>query len=138
MHTGQHYDANMSQSFFEQLGIPQPDINLESGSGTQAEQTANIMLRFEKDLAAYPSHLVLVVGDVTSTLACSVVAKKMLVKVAHVEAGIRSGDITMPEEINRMVTDAITDYFLLPRILQTKTCCGKVKRPLRSSLLAIP
>ncbi|HEY0610409.1 MAG TPA: UDP-N-acetylglucosamine 2-epimerase (non-hydrolyzing) [Chitinophaga sp.] len=111
VHTGQHYDVNMSQSFFEQLGIPQPDINLESGSGSQAEQTANIMLRFEKDLAAYPSHLVLVVGDVTSTLACSIVAKKMLVKVAHVEAGIRSGDITMPEEINRIVTDAITDYF---------------------------
>jgi len=111
VHTGQHYDANMSQSFFEQLGIPQPDVNLESGSGTQAEQTANIMLRFEKDLTAYPSQLVLVVGDVTSTLACSIVAKKMLVKVAHVEAGIRSGDITMPEEINRMVTDAITDYF---------------------------
>lgn len=111
VHTGQHYDANMSQSFFEQLGIPEPDVNLEAGSGTQAEQTANIMLRFEKDLAAHPSHLVLVVGDVTSTLACSIVAKKMLVKVAHVEAGIRSGDITMPEEINRMVTDAITDYF---------------------------
>jgi UDP-N-acetylglucosamine 2-epimerase len=111
VHTGQHYDANMSQSFFEQLGIPQPDVNLESGGGSQAEQTANIMLRFEKDLAAHPSQLVLVVGDVTSTLACSIVAKKMQVKVAHVEAGIRSGDISMPEEINRMVTDAITDYF---------------------------
>jgi UDP-N-acetylglucosamine 2-epimerase (non-hydrolysing) len=111
VHTGQHYDANMSQSFFEQLGIPQPHVNLESGSGTQAEQTANIMVRFEKDLLANPADLVLVVGDVTSTLACSIVARKMLVKVAHVEAGIRSGDMTMPEEINRMVTDAIADYF---------------------------
>jgi UDP-N-acetylglucosamine 2-epimerase (non-hydrolysing) len=111
VHTGQHYDANMSQSFFEQLGIPAPHANLEAGGGTQAEQTANIMVRFEKELTANPCDLVLVVGDVTSTLACSIVAKKMHVKVAHVEAGIRSGDITMPEEINRMVTDAITDYF---------------------------
>ena len=111
VHTGQHYDANMSQSFFEQLGIPEPHANLEAGGGTQAEQTANIMVRFEKELMAHPSSLVLVVGDVTSTLACSIVAKKMHVKVAHVEAGIRSGDITMPEEINRMVTDAIADYF---------------------------
>jgi UDP-N-acetylglucosamine 2-epimerase (non-hydrolysing) len=111
VHTGQHYDKNMSQSFFEQLGIPEPDANLESGGGSQAEQTANIMVRFEKDLVENPCDLLLVVGDVTSTLACSVVAKKMKVKVAHVEAGIRSGDITMPEEINRLVTDAITDYF---------------------------
>lgn len=111
VHTGQHYDKNMSQSFFEQLGIPEPHANLEAGGGTQAEQTANIMVRFEKELTEHRSDLVLVVGDVTSTLACSIVAKKLMVKVAHVEAGIRSGDITMPEEINRMVTDAITDYF---------------------------
>ncbi len=111
VHTGQHYDANMSQSFFEQLGIPQPHVNLEAGGGSQAEQTAGIMTRFEKELAANPAELVLVVGDVTSTLACSIVAKKMCTKVAHIEAGIRSGDVTMPEEINRMVTDAITDYF---------------------------
>lgn len=111
VHTGQHYDANMSQSFFEQLGIPQPHTNLEAGSGSQAEQTANIMVRFEKELLAHPSDLVLVVGDVTSTLACSIVARKMLIRVAHVEAGIRSGDMTMPEEINRMVTDAIANYF---------------------------
>ncbi|GAA0559847.1 non-hydrolyzing UDP-N-acetylglucosamine 2-epimerase [Chitinophaga japonensis] len=111
VHTGQHYDANMSQSFFEQLGIPQPHVNLEAGGGSQAEQTAGIMVKFEKDLAAHPCDLVLVVGDVTSTLACSIVAKKMKIKVAHVEAGIRSGDQHMPEEINRMVTDAITDYF---------------------------
>lgn len=111
VHTGQHYDKNMSESFFVQLGIPAPHVNLESGGGTQAEQTANIMVRFEKDLTENPADLLLVVGDVTSTLACSIVAKKMKIKVAHVEAGIRSGDITMPEEINRLVTDSITDYF---------------------------
>lgn len=111
VHTGQHYDKNMSQSFFEQLNIPEPHVNLEAGGGSQAEQTANIMVRFEKELTEHRPDLVLVVGDVTSTLACSIVAKKQMVKVAHVEAGIRSGDITMPEEINRMVTDAITDYF---------------------------
>jgi UDP-N-acetylglucosamine 2-epimerase (non-hydrolysing) len=111
VHTGQHYDKNMSESFFKQLGIPEPHVNLECGGGSQAEQTANIMLRFEKELFSNPADLVLVVGDVTSTMACSIVAKKMCVSVAHVEAGIRSGDMTMPEEINRIVTDSITDYF---------------------------
>ncbi|MBX3256976.1 MAG: UDP-N-acetylglucosamine 2-epimerase (non-hydrolyzing) [Chitinophagaceae bacterium] len=111
VHTGQHYDKNMSNSFFEELGIPEPDVNLECGGGTQAEQTANIMVKFEKDLMQNPVDLVLVVGDVTSTLACSIVAKKLNIRVAHVEAGIRSGDVAMPEEINRMVTDSITDYF---------------------------
>lgn len=111
VHTGQHYDKNMSGSFFEELGIPEPDVNLECGGGTQAEQTANIMIAFEKELMVHPADLVLVVGDVTSTMACSIVAKKLLVKVAHVEAGIRSFDLSMPEEINRMVTDSITDYF---------------------------
>jgi UDP-N-acetylglucosamine 2-epimerase (non-hydrolysing) len=111
VHTGQHFDRNMSGSFFEQLGIAEPDVNLESGGGTQAEQTANIMVRFEKELLAHPSDMVLVVGDVTSTMACSIVAKKLCIKVAHVEAGIRSGDMTMPEEINRIVTDSISDYF---------------------------
>lgn len=112
IHTGQHYDKKMSGDFFEQLGIPEPDINLESGSGTQAEQTAAIMTRYEKVLMENRPDLVLVVGDVTSTMACSIAAKKLNnIKVAHVEAGIRSGDLTMPEEINRMVTDAITDYF---------------------------
>lgn len=111
VHTGQHYDKNMSGSFFEELGIPEPDVNLDCGGGTQAEQTANIMVQFEKDLIAYPADLVVVVGDVTSTMACSIVAKKLCIKVAHVEAGIRSFDLTMPEEINRMVTDSITDYF---------------------------
>jgi UDP-N-acetylglucosamine 2-epimerase (non-hydrolysing) len=111
VHTGQHYDAKMSETFFEELNIPHPDDNLECGGGTQAEQTAAIMVAFEKELVDNPTDLVLVVGDVTSTMACSIVAKKLNTKVAHVEAGIRSFDLTMPEEINRMVTDSITDYF---------------------------
>ena len=111
IHTGQHYDKNMSDNFFTQLGIPEPDINLEVGSGTQAEQTANIMIRYEKLLLDKSSDICLVVGDVTSTMACSIVAKKLGIKVVHVEAGIRSFDLTMPEEINRMVTDSISDYF---------------------------
>lgn len=111
VHTGQHYDAKMSQQFFDELNIPKPDVNLESGSGTQAEQTGRIMLRYEDLLMDAPAHCCLVVGDVTSTLACSITAKKMNLQVAHVEAGIRSRDLTMPEEINRMVTDSITDYF---------------------------
>jgi UDP-N-acetylglucosamine 2-epimerase (non-hydrolysing) len=111
VHTGQHYDKNLSDTFFEELNIPQPDANLEVKSGTQAEQTAAIMIAFEKELIQNPCDLVLVVGDVNSTMACAIVAKKCNVKVAHVEAGIRSGDITMPEEINRIVTDSITDYF---------------------------
>ncbi len=111
VHTGQHYDKNMSGSFFEQLQIPEPHVNLECSGGSQAEQTANIMLQFEKELLANPTDLVLVVGDVTSTMACTIVAQKLQTKVAHVEAGIRSGDWTMPEEINRMVTDSITNYF---------------------------
>ncbi len=111
VHTGQHYDPKLSDTFFEQLGIPKPHVNLEVGSGTQAEQTAGIMLGFEKELMAHPSDLVIVVGDVTSTMACSITAKKLNIKVAHIEAGIRSFDMTMPEEINRMVTDSITDLF---------------------------
>ena len=111
VHTGQHYDEKMSGDFFRQLGIPAPDVNLEVGSGTQAEQTGTIMTRYEKLLLEQKPALCLVVGDVTSTMACSIAAQKLCVKVAHVEAGIRSGDWTMPEEINRMVTDAITNYF---------------------------
>lgn len=111
VHTGQHYDKKMSGSFFEQLGIPEPDANLEAGGGTQSEQTANIMVRFEKELLQNPADVVLVVGDVTSTMACSITAKKLNVQVVHVEAGIRSGDVSMPEEINRMVTDSISDHF---------------------------
>lgn len=110
VHTGQHYDKNMSDTFFEELGIPQPDVNLGCGGGTQAEQTAHIMVAFEQYLMANPCDLVLVVGDVTSTMACSIVAKKLNTKVVHVEAGIRSWDLTMPEEINRMVTDSLADY----------------------------
>lgn len=111
VHTGQHYDKKMSGDFFDQLDIPEPHANLESGSGTQAEQTAAIMIRFEKELIENPTDLVLVVGDVTSTMACAITAQKQHVKVAHVEAGIRSGDWSMPEEINRLVTDSITNYF---------------------------
>src|SRR5690554_2458223 len=111
VHTGQHYDKKMSGDFFEQLEIPEPHVNLEAGGGSQAEQTAAIMIGFEKELEANPTDLVLVVGDVTSTMACAITAQKAHTKVAHVEAGIRSGDWTMPEEINRLVTDAITDYF---------------------------
>ena len=111
VHTGQHYDKNLSDTFFEELNIPFPDVNLEVKSGTQAEQTAAIMIGFEQDLKNNPTDLVMVVGDVTSTMACTIVAKKEGIKVAHVEAGIRSGDMRMPEEINRMVTDSLTDYF---------------------------
>ncbi len=111
VHTGQHYDEKMSDTFFHQLNIPKPNVNLNCGGGSQAEQTASIMVAFEKELISNPTDLVLVVGDVTSTMACAIVAKKLNTKVAHVEAGIRSFDLTMPEEINRMVTDSITDYF---------------------------
>ena len=111
VHTGQHYDKNMSGSFFEQLEIPEPHVNLECSGGTQAEQTAAIMVSFEKELMANPADLVLVVGDVTSTMACALVAQKLHTKVAHVEGGIRSDDWSMPEEINRLVTDSITNYF---------------------------
>lgn len=111
VHTGQHYDKNMSDTFFEELNIPMPDANLGCGGGTQAEQTAAIMIAFEKELTAHPTDLVLVVGDVTSTMACSIVAKKLNTRVTHVEAGIRSWDLTMPEEINRMVTDCLADFY---------------------------
>ncbi|MEZ5960564.1 MAG: UDP-N-acetylglucosamine 2-epimerase (non-hydrolyzing) [Hyphomonadaceae bacterium] len=111
VHTGQHYDAAMSGDFFTQLGIPEPHLNLEVGSASQAEQTAAIMVRYERLLLEGRSQLCLVVGDVTSTMACAIAAQKLCVPVAHVEAGIRSGDWTMPEEINRMVTDAITNWF---------------------------
>ena len=111
VHTGQHYDNNLSGTFFKELNIPLPDSNLNVKSGTQAEQTAAIMIGFEKELKQNPCNLVMVVGDVTSTMACTIVAKKANIKVAHVEAGIRSGDMRMPEEINRIVTDSLTDYF---------------------------
>lgn len=120
VHTGQHYDKNMSDTFFEELNIPTPNVNLGIGGGTQAEQTAGIMVAFEKELLANPTDLVIVVGDVTSTMACSIVAKKLNTKVAHIEAGIRSWDLTMPEEINRMVTDSIADmYFTTSEVANT-------------------
>lgn len=111
IHTGQHFDRGMSGDFFDQLGIPEPDGNLGAGGGTQAAQTASIMIGFEKELLENRPAVVVVVGDVTSTMACSITAKKLCVPVAHVEAGIRSGDMTMPEEINRIVTDSICDLF---------------------------
>ena len=109
VHTGQHYDRKMSRDFFGQLGIPDPDANLEVGSASHAEQTAAIMVAFEKVLLEHRPDLVVVVGDVNSTIACALVASKLGVRVAHVEAGLRSFDRTMPEEINRVLTDAIAD-----------------------------
>lgn len=111
IHTGQHYDRAMSGEFFEQLGLPEPDLNLGVGSGTQAEQTGGIMIGYERALLDRRSDLCLVVGDVTSTMACAIAARKLGVPVAHVEGGLRSGDWSMPEEINRVVTDAITNWF---------------------------
>lgn len=116
VHTGQHYDKKLSDTFFEELNIPFPDVNLNVKSGTQAEQTASIMIGFEDELQNNPCDLVIVVGDVTSTMACTIVAKKAGIKVAHVEAGIRSGDMKMPEEINRIVTDSLTDYYFTTSI----------------------
>jgi UDP-N-acetylglucosamine 2-epimerase (non-hydrolysing) len=114
VHTGQHYDAKMSDVFFRELGIPQPDVNLEVGSGTHAVQTAQVMLKFEPVCADYHPDWVVVVGDVNSTVACTLVAAKHGVKVAHVEAGLRSFDRSMPEEINRIVTDSLADLLLTP------------------------
>ena len=113
VHTGQHYDKKMSGDFFEQLNIPEPDANLSAGGGTQAKQTGAIMIRFEEYLMKYPTDLVLVVGDVTSTMACAITAQKLHIKVAHVEAGIRSNDWSMPEEINRIIVDELSDYFFV-------------------------
>ena len=113
IHTGQHYDREMNEVIFEDLGIPTPEVFMGAGGGSHAEQTAKIMLGFEQLCTTERPDAVLVVGDVNSTLACSIVAKKMHIPVAHVEAGLRSGDMTMPEEINRMVTDAITDWFFV-------------------------
>jgi UDP-N-acetylglucosamine 2-epimerase (non-hydrolysing) len=111
VHTGQHYDTSMSDDFFKQLGIPKPHVNFGASTGTQSEQTGKIMIEYERLLSRQRSHLCLVVGDVNSTMACAIVARKGCIPVAHVEAGIRSGDWTMPEEINRILTDSITTYF---------------------------
>jgi UDP-N-acetylglucosamine 2-epimerase (non-hydrolysing) len=114
VHSGQHYDRNMSDVFFEDLGIRAPDVNLGVGSGTQAEQTASVMVEFEKVLIAHPADVLVVVGDVNSTVACGLVAAKLGVRVAHVEAGLRSRDWDMPEEINRVVTDRLSDFLFAP------------------------
>lgn len=114
VHTGQHYDRKMSDVFFNELGIPVPDVNLEVGSGSHAVQTANVMLRFEPVCEAEKPDWLVVVGDVNSTMACTLVASKLGIKVAHVEAGLRSFDRTMPEEVNRLVTDALADLLLTP------------------------
>jgi UDP-N-acetylglucosamine 2-epimerase (non-hydrolysing) len=113
IHTGQHYDYEMSKVFFEELDIPEPDYFLGAGSGTHAEQTAKVMVEFEKVCLGERPDVVVVVGDVNSTLACSVTAKKLGISIAHVEAGLRSGDMSMPEEINRIVTDSIADYLFV-------------------------
>lgn len=114
VHTGQHYDVRMSEAFFKALGIPDPDINLEIGSGSHAEQVGNTMIAFEKVLLQEKPDWVVVVGDVNATLSCSVAAKKLNIKVCHIEAGLRSGDMGMPEEINRLVTDRLSDLLLTP------------------------
>ena len=113
IHTGQHYDREMNDVFFEELGIPEPDIFMAAGGGTHSQQTGKIMVAFEEFCQVDRPDAVVVVGDVNSTLACSIVAKKLNIPVAHVEAGLRSGDMTMPEEINRMVTDSISDLFFV-------------------------
>jgi len=114
VHTGQHYDDRMSQAFFEELSIPEADINLGVGSGTHAEQVGQTMIAFEQVLKSENPDWVVVVGDVNATLACSVTAKKECIKCCHIEAGLRSGDLTMPEEINRLVTDRLSDLLLAP------------------------
>lgn len=120
VHTGQHYDDRMSQNFFEQLNIPHADINLGVGSGTHAEQVGQTMIEFEKVLKQHRPDWVVVVGDVNATLACSVTAKKEWIKCCHIEAGLRSGDITMPEEVNRLVTDRLSDLLLTPDTLSSE------------------
>src|SRR4030042_3446616 len=120
VHTGQHYDDRMSKSFFEELEIPEADINLGVGSGTHAEQVGKIMIEFEKVLKVEKPDWVVVVGDVNAILACSVTAKKEEIKCCRIEAGLRSGDITMPEEINRLVADRISDLLLTPDLISSE------------------
>ena len=116
VHTGQHYDSNMSDAFFDDLRLPKPDFHMGVGSGSHAEQTAGVMVAYEKILMETSPDWVVVVGDVNSTVACSLAAKKLCLRVAHLEAGLRSGDRTMPEEINRLVTDSISDVLWTPSL----------------------
>jgi UDP-N-acetylglucosamine 2-epimerase (non-hydrolysing) len=120
VHTGQHYDIRMSEAFFKSLNIPDPDINLEIGSGSHAEQIGHTMIAFEKVLLVQKPDWVIVVGDVNATLSCSVAAKKLNIKLCHIEAGLRSGDMSMPEEINRLVTDRLSDLLFTPDILSSE------------------
>lgn len=120
VHTGQHYDIRMSEAFFKSLSIPDPDINLEIGSGSHAEQLGNTMIAFEKVLLKEKPDWVVVVGDVNATLACSVIAKRLCINVCHIEAGLRSNDMSMPEEINRLVTDRLSDLLLTPDRLSSE------------------
>jgi UDP-N-acetylglucosamine 2-epimerase (non-hydrolysing) len=129
VHTGQHYDEKMSHSFFDQLNIPKPHINLEVGSGSHSVQTARIMEKFEAVCFAENPSMVLVVGDVNSTAACSLVASKLHIKVCHYEAGLRSKDKAMPEEINRLVTDAITDLFITTSVDASENLIEEGKSP---------
>lgn len=134
VHTGQHYDPEMSDSFFADLNLPQPDFSLEVGSGTHAEQTAGVMVAYEKVCLTQRTDWVIVVGDVNSTMACAITAKKLCIPVAHLEAGLRSRDMSMPEEINRLVTDAISDILWTPspdadeNLLKEGVAPGKIVR----------
>ena len=129
VHTGQHYDDRMSKNFFEDLGIPEADINLGIGSGSHAEQVGQTMIAFEKVLCDQKPDWVVVVGDVNATLACSVTAKKGLIKCCHIEAGLRSGDIRMPEEVNRLVTDRLSDLLLTPDLMSSKNLLDEGTNP---------
>src|ERR1035438_5501694 len=124
-HTGQHYDEKMSKVFFEDLELPNPDFYLGVGGGSHAEQTAKIMIEFEKILLQEKPDLIIVVGDVNSTVACSLTAAKLGIKVAHVEAGLRSFDRTMPEEINRVLTDVMSDYLFVTEDRSEERRVGK-------------
>ena len=127
IHTGQHYNKSMSDSFFRDLKIPKPKINFNCKSGTHANQTAKIMVSYEKILIQNKCDLCIVVGDVNSTMACAIAAKKLNIKVAHIEAGLRSGDITMPEEINRIITDSISDYCFTTSLSASKNLINEGK-----------
>lgn len=131
VHTGQHYDDRMSKKFFEDLGIPDADINLGIGSGSHAEQVGHTMISFEQVLREEKPDWVVVVGDVNATLACSVTAKKECIKCCHIEAGLRSGDIRMPEEVNRLVTDRLSDLLLTPDLMSSKNLFDEGTNPER-------